>query len=120
MNPLAGLAAILGAVALGSLPKTQRVFAASSESIPRRLVVNGMPVIRMEIDVPEYEGDILSRWASVGRTIGNANGCIENLLDGDDTEKTRDDCFYAQEELRQLGPSIEKLHMIIRDQLWRV
>ena len=71
--------------------------------------------MRVVIDIPDMDLRTLARWASVSRTMKEAIRLIENNTI-DDTERA----IMCQEEMEQLEPVLDRLHRVVRNELWSI
>lgn len=59
---------------------------------------------------------LLSRWASIGRTIESAKRACELAIEANPED---DRCKVALEELDSLHRPLEDLHTLVRNELWK-
>lgn len=74
--------------------------------------------MKVTIDIPDMYIPILSKWASVSRTLKNANHiCNEFLLLTKD-KHLKDKAFIARDELDLITQALDNLHQTVRNEIW--
>lgn len=76
--------------------------------------------ITIEIHEPYLK--VLSKWASVSRTLKTAKSCTAKAsTEGSEfSEVEREKYAYCEQELEDLIPALDHLHVQAREQLWQV
>ena len=71
--------------------------------------------MKIEIEIEDTRHLVtLSRWASVQRTINH----VLQVLETPEDELEDGDWFQAVEELREIGPALDRLHQAARSTMW--
>lgn len=74
--------------------------------------------MKIEIDIPEMYVDVISRWASVSRTLDVAeNGC-EQAAEVTKDERDREEFLYCCKEIRILRRPLDVLHKLAQTAIW--
>lgn len=67
-------------------------------------------------NLPPSHERMLSQWASVQRTITEARRLLLNCTENEDV--TTDAIHACVDELGDIGPALDCLHQLVRNQLW--
>lgn len=76
--------------------------------------------VKIEIEISEQYVKILSKWASVSRTLNEAKSLLSNfseLTKDIELSERIDICFS---ELETIEPALNNLHQMARMKLWNV
>jgi hypothetical protein len=74
--------------------------------------------MKITIELSDRDVEVLKKWASVSRTLNNASYCCDELLDLTEDGRLVDRAHLCIEELEEIGPVLDRLHYIVRDQIW--
>lgn len=73
--------------------------------------------MKIEVEISDSYVTILSKWASVQRTLSEAIRLLDELMPKDNPDLTETINVCAS-ELEDIGPAISHLHMQCRTQIW--
>lgn len=71
--------------------------------------------MKVTLDLPDSVVLVLTRWASVGRTLSNAEWIAEERLQTEDCERSR----ILLDELQTLKQPLDDLVQLVQNELWR-
>ncbi len=72
--------------------------------------------MKITIDIPDRDVEILKKWASISRTLNTAKEACDIAAHSDDSD-TREKMNYCEQELDVLEPMLNNLHVAVREQL---
>lgn len=75
--------------------------------------------MKLTIEISENHAAVLSRWASVGRTLDNAERMAQLVQEISDVPADQDDAQMLIDELAELKVPLDSLHQAIRSQIWQ-
>jgi hypothetical protein len=75
--------------------------------------------MKITIDLPDMYVKTLSKWASVSRTLKNANRICEEYISIAEDGNLIDKAHIAKDELDIITQPLDLLHRLVRDELWR-
>jgi uncharacterized protein YaaR (DUF327 family) len=77
--------------------------------------------VKVEIDVPDRYINIVSHWASVGRTFDQIVKIIEEELQryiGGIDPKREEQYNYTLDEIQEIRGFLIDLHLLVRQEVW--
>lgn len=74
--------------------------------------------MKITIDIPDMYVPILSKWASVARTLNSAANICDEFINITDNEYLKDKAFIAKEDLYKIVQPLNNLHQTVRNELW--
>jgi hypothetical protein len=74
--------------------------------------------MKITIDIPEMYIPILSKWASVSRTLRNGQNIAYEFLLLTDDMNLQDKAHIFIEEIDQICQALDTLHHLTRSELW--
>lgn len=77
--------------------------------------------MKITIDIPDMHVKLLSRWASVSRTLTTAeSGCIQASNSQEVSDTDREMYGHCADELAELTPALDELHRLARQAIWDI
>jgi hypothetical protein len=74
--------------------------------------------IKVTIEVQKMDFRILARWCSVMRTLNEARDLLSHVPSGD--QALDDRVMACEDELKEITPTLDRVHAEIRNRLWEV
>ena len=70
--------------------------------------------------MPDQYVPLLSKWASVGRTLRTAQGICDEMTNQCVDTEIIEKASWCSHELEELTPSLDQLHHHLRTELWKL